>query len=82
MTESGDQNIRSLFSRADGQRNLVEGSRDPNSEIFRENLASAIATYEECRVLADRLLLFSQNETLEDIATGDLQYVAGLPSTI
>jgi immunoglobulin-binding protein 1 len=73
-----DQNIRTLFRLAESKRNAVETSRDSSSSIYRENLAAAIATFENCRQLADRLSLFSPNETLEDIATGDLQY-ASLP---
>jgi immunoglobulin-binding protein 1 len=68
-----DQNIRSLFAAAENDRIRIESSRDPNSVTYRENIATAIANYEESRVLADRLSLFSVNETLEDIATGDLQ---------
>jgi hypothetical protein len=73
-----DQSIRTLFASAEAKRDIVERSRDSSSSTFRENLAAAIAIFEECRVLADRLSLFSPNETLEDIATGDLQYVLSL----
>jgi immunoglobulin-binding protein 1 len=73
-----DQNIRTLFRSAESKRDAVETSRDSSSSTYRENLAAAIATFENCRQLADRLSLFSPNETLEDIATGDLQY-ASLP---
>jgi immunoglobulin-binding protein 1 len=72
MTE---QSIKSLFSLAESKRNAAEAARDTSSSAYRENIAVAIATYEECRQLADRLSLFSPNETLEDIASGDLQYV-------
>jgi immunoglobulin-binding protein 1 len=77
-----DQSIRTLFRSAESKRDAVETSRDSSSSTYRENLAAAIATFEECRQLADRLSLFSPNETLEDIATGDLQYAClpqGLP---
>jgi len=73
-----DQNIRTLFRSAESKRDRVETSRDSSSPTYRENLAAAIATFEDCRQLADRLSLFSPNETLEDVATGDLQY-ASLP---
>ena len=71
-----DQNIRTLFRSAESKRDAVEASRDSSSSTYRENLAAAIATFENCRQLADRLSLFSPNETLEDIATGDLQYAS------
>jgi immunoglobulin-binding protein 1 len=69
-----DQNIRTLFKSAESKRDALETSQDSISSTYRDNLAAAIATFEDCRQLADRLSLFSPNETLEDIATGDLQY--------
>lgn len=75
MTE---QTIKSLFSLAEKKRNAAEVARDISDSAYRENIASAIATYEECRQLADRLTLFSPNETLEDIASGDLRYVLAI----
>lgn len=68
-----DHSIRTLFSAAESKRKAVEISRESSSSTNRENLAAAIATFEECRQLADHLSLFSPNETLEDVATGDLQ---------
>jgi immunoglobulin-binding protein 1 len=65
--------IKSLFNSAQNKRHGVETALDSTSSIFKENLAAAIASYEECRLLADRLSLFSPNETLEDISSGDLQ---------
>lgn len=67
-----DQSLKSLFRKAEHSRTLVESSYETNTDTFRDILATAVATYEECRVLADRLSLFSPNELLEDIATGDL----------
>jgi len=67
-----DQNIKSLFAQAERRQQQVEQAHDRNSDAYRDDLAAAIENYEECRVLADRLSLFSANETLEDIATGDL----------
>ena len=77
MTE---QSIKSLFSSAECQRKDVESSWDTNTATYQQNLISAIATYEDCLKLADRLSLFSLNETLEDITSGDLRYSA--PPTI
>lgn len=68
-----EQSIKSLFQSAESKRNAVETSWDSNSSTYKENLAAAIATYEQCRQVADRLSLFSHNETLEDIASWDLQ---------
>lgn len=67
-----DQNIKSLFAQAERRKQEVEQAYDRNSTAFHDNLAAAIENYEECRVLADRQSLFSPNEILEDISTGDL----------
>lgn len=69
-----DQSIKSLFISAERQRHVIEASWDTNTASYQENLASCVATYQECLQLADRLSLFSPNETLEDITSGDLQY--------
>jgi immunoglobulin-binding protein 1 len=68
-----EQNIKSLFSSAERQRNDIEASWDSNTAAYQQNVLAAIATYENCLQLADRLSLFSPNETLEDVASGDLQ---------
>jgi immunoglobulin-binding protein 1 len=70
-----EQSIKSLFSSAERQRKEIESSWDSNTATYQQNLASAIATYEDCLQLAERLSLFSPNESLEDLTSGDLQYV-------
>jgi hypothetical protein len=70
-----EQSIKSLFSSAERQRKDIEASWDSNTATYQQNLAAAISTYEDCLKLADRLSLFSPNETLEDLTSGDLQYV-------
>jgi immunoglobulin-binding protein 1 len=71
-----EQSIKSLFSSAEHQRKGIEDSWDSNTATYQQNLAAAISTYEACLKLADRLSLFSPNETLEDLTSGDLQYVS------
>lgn len=68
-----DINIRSLFTSAKTQRNELESSPDPTSSVYQENLEAAITSLEECRKIADRISLFSPNETEDDISSGDLQ---------
>jgi immunoglobulin-binding protein 1 len=68
-----EQTIKSLFSSAERQRKDIEASWDSNTATYQQNLVAAIATYENCLQLADRLSLFSPNESLEDITSGDLQ---------
>ena len=68
-----DSNIRSLFTYAKTQRLELESSHNPTDALYQENLQSAITALETCRKIADRISLFSLNETQEDIASGDLQ---------
>ncbi|KAI9877075.1 MAG: Immunoglobulin (CD79A) binding protein 1 [Pleopsidium flavum] len=74
MTDS-PRNVRTLFDSGNRQRKQLESSYDANSSTYQENLRAAISTFEECRRLADEISLFSQNESLEDISSGDLQYL-------
>jgi immunoglobulin-binding protein 1 len=71
-----EQSIKSLFSSAERQRKDIEASWDSNTATYQQNLAAAISTYQDCLKLADRLSLFSPNETLEDLTSGDLQCVS------
>ncbi|KAH9845012.1 TAP42, component of the Tor signaling pathway [Teratosphaeria destructans] len=69
------QSLKATHVQAEQKRNAIEISFDSNSSTFQENLLSAIQLYEQCLSIADRISLFSPNETLEDIATADLQYL-------
>ena len=68
-----EANIRTLFASAKSARNDLEKSPDPTSTLYQENLQSAISALEQCRQIADRISLFSPNETEDDISSGDLQ---------
>ncbi|KAG9246056.1 TAP42-like protein [Calycina marina] len=70
-----NQSIRLLFGSAERQRQEIEASWDTNTATYQQNLASAIADYEDCLRLADRISLFSPNETLDDLTSGDLKYL-------
>lgn len=67
-------NVRTLFSTSKGQRKELDTIPDSSSALYQENLQAVIATLEECRKIADRISLFSDNESEDDIPTGDLQY--------
>jgi len=71
--------LRELFSDAEKKRQQIESAYDSNSATFQENLSSAIATYEECLKLAERVSLFSANEGIDDVSSSDFQYVFLLP---
>ena len=74
MAES-QSNIKSLFSRAQLLRKQLE-SLETTTQLYQENLQTAISTLEACRKLADKVSLFSPNETQDDISSGDLQYLS------
>lgn len=61
--------LKSRFAAAESLRK--EAQADPTESKARK----AYDEYLECKAMVDRLALFSPNETLEDIGTGDLQYV-------
>ena len=68
-----ESSIRGYFASSQAQRKSLENSPDTTTAQYQENLRAAIASLEECRSLADRIALFSPNETEDDIATLDLQ---------
>ncbi|KAF5844992.1 hypothetical protein GGP41_001078 [Bipolaris sorokiniana] len=68
--------LRGLFSKAEKAREELSSSYEPNSPTFQEKLGATIATYEECIKIAEQVSLFSPNESLEDISSTDLQYLA------
>ncbi|OJJ50926.1 hypothetical protein ASPZODRAFT_148310 [Penicilliopsis zonata CBS 506.65] len=68
------QNLRSLFTAAKAEKAALESRTDSNTEGYRNDVGGVIRKLEECRRLVGLLSLFSSNETLEDVASGDLQY--------
>ena len=70
-----EQSLSSVYSDAERKRNTIENSVDTNSEAFQENLRAATRLYAECLRIANRIPLFSANETLEDISSADLKYL-------
>ncbi|TKA43951.1 hypothetical protein B0A55_13728 [Friedmanniomyces simplex] len=69
------RSLRSVYVEAEQKRTAIESSAYSNSSAFQENLLAAIHLYEECVNIADRIALFSRNESLEDIATADLAFL-------
>ncbi|KAF2873407.1 type 2A phosphatase-associated protein 42 [Massariosphaeria phaeospora] len=70
------QSIRALFSTAERTREELSSAYETNSPTFQEKLTTAIATYEQCLKLSEQISLFSPNETLDDVSSSDLQYMA------
>lgn len=70
-----DRSLRSTYTDAEEKRSTLENSFNSNTSAFQETLLSAIQLYEQCLMIADRISLFSPNESLEDISTVDVQYL-------
>lgn len=68
-----DQSLRDLFTTAKTKRKDIDPYASATDPVFQENLRSAIECLEKCRELADRISIFSPNETVEDVASTDLQ---------
>ncbi|KAF7591233.1 hypothetical protein BBP40_001838 [Aspergillus hancockii] len=69
------QNLRSLFATAKTEKSALESRLDTNTDQYRNDVNATIAKFEECGRLVEVLSLFSSNEPLEDISTGDLPYL-------
>ena len=67
------ESLSGYFAQAQAQRKQFESALQTNSESSQRTLDSAIAKYSKCMDLADQVSLFSPNESLEDVSTGDLE---------
>lgn len=63
------QNLRTLFTTAKVEKESLD-SHHPTADVN-----TTISKLKECHRLVRDLSLFSPNESLEEIPTGDLQYV-------
>lgn len=73
MDPEQPQNVRSLFATAKAEKAALEARTDTTSELYRRDVDAVIAKFEECQRLVRLLSLFSSNEPIEEVATGDLQ---------
>jgi len=71
MEES--QSLRSLFQSARDDKTAIESRGDTNTEAYRDAVNAAIAKFHECQRQISILSLFSSNESLDDVSTGDIQ---------
>lgn len=67
--------LRSVFAQAEERRLALEGAFEVTEPNYRDVLSSALEDYTECLELVSQLRIFSPNETLEDLQTGDLPYL-------
>ncbi|KAK2792725.1 hypothetical protein FQN52_002787 [Onygenales sp. PD_12] len=69
--DSQPDSLQALFSLAKSHKKALETT----PETSDKQLPDVITEFEECQRRIAQLSLFSSNESLEDIATGDLQYL-------
>ncbi|KAJ8131515.1 hypothetical protein O1611_g2114 [Lasiodiplodia mahajangana] len=65
--------LKSAFQAAEEKRLAVEASM--TFPISQEDVTAALEAYETCVKITEKISLFSNNESLEDIATSDLPYL-------
>ncbi|KAL8673173.1 MAG: hypothetical protein Q9168_002402 [Polycauliona sp. 1 TL-2023] len=76
MDSEETSSLSQLFNTANNQRHELEQSAaQSSSSTYQDNLHAAIGAFQQCQQLCDRLAIFSPNETEDDIASGDLQYL-------
>ena len=72
MEGTGETNLRTLFKDAQRVSDQLDTFASTSDPTYQDNLRSAVGTFERCREIVGRISLFSPNETLEDISSGDL----------
>lgn len=68
MQSEQPQNLRSLFASAKADKAALETNPSSSSDAN-----AIIAKFEDCEKLVGSLSLFSSNEPIEEISTGELQ---------
>ena len=67
------QSLRSAFASAELDRIDLDSSRHTDRSTLQAAVHQAISKYETCRDLITRLALFSPNESVEEVSSGNLQ---------
>ncbi|EEP80387.1 hypothetical protein UREG_05229 [Uncinocarpus reesii 1704] len=71
--EEEPQSLQALFASAKAQKKAVE-TVPINDPTLTDRFNSAVHAFEACQKQISKFSIFSSNESLEDIATADLQY--------
>ncbi|KAJ5893548.1 hypothetical protein N7495_005239 [Penicillium taxi] len=69
------QTLRSLFTSAIEKKSSLESRGDTNSDAYRNDVNQTIEKFQECQRQIGILSLFSSNESLDDVSSGDLKYM-------
>ncbi|KAL9104554.1 MAG: hypothetical protein Q9163_000528 [Psora crenata] len=75
MGSNSDDSLRNLLTTAKSKAKDLESFTSTTDTAYQEELRAAIDCLERCRQIADRISLFSPNETLEDIASTDIHLI-------
>jgi len=67
--------LQSAFTQAESKCAYLDHFSSSSAPDYQAALASTIGAYTQCRHIVDQLSLFSPNESLEDIASNELQYL-------
>lgn len=70
-----ERSLKTAFADAEQKRDHLSTLSSSITDEYQENLAAAIASYQECIQIASAISLFSPNESLEDVNSTDLQYL-------
>lgn len=73
--DSEGRSVQSAFTDAESKRAQLDHYSSSSSPDYQATLTSAIAAFKESAETIDRVSLFSPNESLEDIASNELQYL-------
>lgn len=65
--------ISALFVASENKRRKLDQYPSATSPEYQELLEATINDYAQCLDTADRVSLFSPNETLDDVSTNDIQ---------
>lgn len=65
--------LRNLFATAKEAQEQLD-MLDARTEEYKAKLRATVSSYEECQKLVVQASMFSPNEEVDDIASGDLQY--------
>ena len=68
------QSLRALFTAAKDNKTALASRSDTNTDTYRDDVNSTIAKFRECQSQVGILSLFSSNESLDDVSTGDIPY--------
>ncbi|KAK2746362.1 hypothetical protein FQN57_003244 [Myotisia sp. PD_48] len=68
------ESLQSLFKSAKAHKKALEVA-ETNSPAFHEQFSFAVSALEQCQNLITQVSLFSPNESIDDVTTGDLQFL-------